>query len=277
MAEAGRSALAHVPLDWLTPRRLKNRLARNRLLRDRHAGQRCFILGNGPSLATQDLSGIAGEILISCNSGHVFTRSRGLAATYHAVVDDVFARHENAWFLDEMRELERAGTTLLTSLRIADALAARDAPEKVFAVHQILASDFPRSRVDRMPDLTRAQFGYLSVIHMSIACALYMGFREIYLLGCDMDYFVDPQRTFEHSYGDARLGEGGLSASELFGWDQVELMTWCLREFRAFDALGRTAELNGRRIFNAGVGGALNVFPRVELERLVTVDRRRQA
>ena len=37
-------------------------LARNSVFRNRHKGQRCFVIGNGPSLKTQDLSLLAREI-----------------------------------------------------------------------------------------------------------------------------------------------------------------------------------------------------------------------
>src|ERR1044072_5448632 len=37
-------------------------LKRNEVFRNRHKGQRCFVLGNGPSLRNQDLTPLANEI-----------------------------------------------------------------------------------------------------------------------------------------------------------------------------------------------------------------------
>jgi hypothetical protein len=119
--------------------------------------------------------------------------------------------------------------------------------------------------VDKLPKLTESQFGFLSVIHAAIHYALYMGFEHIVLLGCDMDFFIDPAKPFAHSYGAPLYGPADTAAKDLFGWDQIRLMEWCLREFRAFDELRRMAEARGARIVNAGCGGALNVFERATL------------
>ena len=133
----------------------------------------------------------------------------------------------------------------------------------------ILISDYIIPPERQQPDMTCAQFGFLSVIHAAISSAIYMGFREIYLLGCDMDFFIDPGRTFVHSYGKGQFGESDKSTAELFGWGQVELMEWCLREFRGFEALRRCAQANGITLVNAGRGGALNVLPRRSLDEIL--------
>src|SRR5712692_1717642 len=46
-------------------------IKRNEIFRDRHRGQRCFVIGNGPSLKDQDLSPLANEITLVTNSFYV--------------------------------------------------------------------------------------------------------------------------------------------------------------------------------------------------------------
>src|SRR5947207_1833041 len=46
----------------------KSLLRQNEKLRGRHAGQRCFIVGNGPSLAKQDLTPLADELTFVMNA-----------------------------------------------------------------------------------------------------------------------------------------------------------------------------------------------------------------
>src|SRR5882672_2735030 len=43
-------------------------LRENEKLRDRHAGRRCFIIGNGPSLRAQDLTPLSGEVTFVMNA-----------------------------------------------------------------------------------------------------------------------------------------------------------------------------------------------------------------
>jgi hypothetical protein len=256
-----RHILGRIPLAWLTPAHLRARLARNAQLRQRHAGQQCFILGNGPSLRQQDLSPLRDQILMTCNQGYLFAEAAGLRATYHAIIDPIFLSSTYAPCLDELAQSSRRGTCLLTTIEIADALRVRGAEQDLFEIHQFLISDEATPPIDRLADPTEAQLGFLSVIHMAIATAMFMGFKDIVLLGCDMDFFVDPEKPMRHSY-EERFGEDSKTASQLFGWDQVDLMAWCLREFRGFDALRKTAEVHGIQIVNAGVGGALNVYVR---------------
>ncbi|MGO7544076.1 hypothetical protein ACC680_37060, partial [Rhizobium ruizarguesonis] len=45
-------------------------LSENRQLAGLHAGQRCFILGNGPSVNDLDLSRLQGENVVTVSSGY---------------------------------------------------------------------------------------------------------------------------------------------------------------------------------------------------------------
>ena len=67
-------------MNWLVPRNVEgllglawdavanSRITANRALKDRHVGKRCFVIGNGPSLARTDLAPLANEYTIGANS-----------------------------------------------------------------------------------------------------------------------------------------------------------------------------------------------------------------
>lgn len=269
-----RRLLGAVPMRWMTPPTIRSQLKRNIELKGRHAGQSCFILGNGPSLVKEDLALLGNELLITCNQGQLLTEASDVAPRYHAFIDDIFLRPDYSGFLNEMVKLqERRGTTLLTSCRIAEELRRRSPKIELFETHQFLISDYVAHSTVRQPDLTLAQFGFHSVIHMAVTFAVYMGFKEIFLLGCDMEYFVNPQETFKHSYGAGQFGAVDKTASELFGWGQIDLMNWCIRECREFEELRLMAEAGGQRIVNAGRGGALHIFERKSLDQIFSCRR----
>jgi Protein of unknown function DUF115 len=273
-----RRLLGAVPMSWMTPGSVRQRLRRNIELRNRHAGQRCFILGNGPSLANEDVALLRDELLITCNQGQIFAGEHGLTSHYHAFVDAIFLTPEFDGFLDEMIKLQVLhGAVLLTSSEIATAIRARAPDLNLFETHQFLITDYVERSLARNPDLTESQFGFLSVIHMALTFAIYMGFKEIFLLGCDVDYFLKPDEIFEHSYGEGPFGETGKTAGQLFGWRQADMMKWCLREFREFEALRRIAEGQGCHIVNAGTGGALHVFERRPLSKIPSLRKHRGA
>ena len=132
-----RSALGKVPLRWFTPASIKVRLASNATLKNKHHGERCFILGNGPSLAQETISLLAGETLLTCNQGHQFMQMHGLTTRYHFFVDAIFLNPEYAGFLDEMIALHRnQNVTLITSTDIGDALRRRGQECVFHEIHQ---------------------------------------------------------------------------------------------------------------------------------------------
>lgn len=259
---AASAVVCALPPRLLTRSADRQILDRNRELFGCHAGQRCFILGNGPSLRKEDVDLLSDEICITVNQGHRFTERAGLQPRYHAVVDPIHTSDEYNHLFDEWVALGRnCGTTLLLSTQLADRFAALGHFPKHYAVKQYLISTYFDRRDRLVPiELHYVQPGYVSVIHFCIVAALYMGFAEICLLGCDMDFFIEPEAPFAHSYDEASVSP--KSSTDLFGWDQVDLMAWAIVEYRAFRQLGRLAESRGARILNSSAYGALNVYPR---------------
>ncbi|MDP9250710.1 MAG: hypothetical protein M3O78_05020, partial [Chloroflexota bacterium] len=56
-------------------------------LRDRHAGERCVIVGNGPSLRGMDLSVLRGEVTFGLNRGYLAFQPLGFATSYLVAIN----------------------------------------------------------------------------------------------------------------------------------------------------------------------------------------------
>lgn len=267
--------LKHIPMSVLTPGRERSRLALNVSLSGRHRGERCFIMATGPSLRDQDLSGLEREVVFSVNQGFYFARQRGIAPTYHCMVDSLFLESRFDGLHTELAAfLKEVSARLLTTIEIADHWHRLGIDAETFPVRQVLNSrPWDEADLEVSVDPTQAVPGFVSVVHAALSWAIYMGFAEIYLLGCDMDYFISPQQTYKRSYEDERYLSNREKTSDLFGLHQVGLIEWILVEFRAFANLKRVAESHGSRILNAGEGGALNVFPRVELSTVLGMSK----
>jgi hypothetical protein len=67
--------------------RLRRSSARLATLRDRHRGQRCFILGNGPSLLRTDLGRLRRETTFGMNRIYLHFPQMGFATTYYVAVN----------------------------------------------------------------------------------------------------------------------------------------------------------------------------------------------
>src|SRR5438445_9458842 len=60
-------------------------LKQNRRFRDKHRGQRCFILCNGPSVLKQDLLPLRDEIVMSVSNGYLHKDFALIKPAYHFV------------------------------------------------------------------------------------------------------------------------------------------------------------------------------------------------
>lgn len=76
--------------------------ARLEQLRDKHAGERCFILGNGPSLGRTDLSRLVSEYSFGSNRLYLMFDQTDYRPTYYASVNDLVAQQYGA----EMAKLD---------------------------------------------------------------------------------------------------------------------------------------------------------------------------
>ena len=81
--------------------------------------------------------------------------------------------------------------------------------------------------------------------------AIYMGFKEIYLLGNDCSYSTDKQHFIESGHYDKQAETVGE------------------RMIFAFKIAKKYADKNGIKIYNATRGGMLEVFDRVDLNVVV--------
>ncbi|WP_422371738.1 6-hydroxymethylpterin diphosphokinase MptE-like protein [Hoeflea sp.] len=245
----------------------RQRLSGNAALAGKHKGERCFVLATGPSLRDQDLAGLEHETVMTVNQGFFFARTKGIAPAYHCMVDDIFLESRFDALHHELCDfLKVSDARLLTTLDLSEHYKKLGLELETFPVRQILNSrPWDEAGIPVSVDPTQAVPGFVSVVHAAVSWAIYMGFAEIYLLGCDMDYFISPHQAYKRCYDDERHLSNQEKTSDLFGLDQIGLIEWILVEFRAFDNLGRTARRHGARIMNAGEGGALNVYPRIEL------------
>ncbi|NIP55200.1 MAG: hypothetical protein GWN13_25720 [Phycisphaerae bacterium] len=94
-----------------------------------------------------------------------------------------------------------------------------------------------------------------------------MGFKNIYLLGCDHDWILH-LNTSTHFYEETEHALVREGYDEWAGSD-LELTFECyLRLWQQYKTLGQIARGKSINICNATAGGLLDVFPRVGYESL---------
>jgi hypothetical protein len=229
-----------------------------------HQGERCFILGNGPSLQNTDLAPLADEITFGVNGIFYMTWQCGFAPTYYVVED-------NHVFADNLARIESV-----------DAVA-RFFPSKYRPVIEptpntyFLPTDWSfywgSSEWHETPrfshDVSNIVYAGQTVTFLNIQLATYMGCAEINLVGVDFDYKIPDDAQIDGLTITSVDDDPNHFHPDYFGkgkrWhlpklDSVERAMMCARE---------GVEDAGARIFNATIGGKLEVFTRADYHKVV--------
>lgn len=230
--------------------------------KNKHKGERCFLVGNGPSLRMEDLEKISGETSFACNIIYKVYDKVAWRPTYH-FMSDVVAVHA---VMEAGKLSEVLKRPLFSSKDVYDRINGDK--DNVIYLNRINQKHYKVS--DNI-------LGYYvpaqaTVMTLMIEMAVYMGFQEIYLVGVDCtNTFTEGH--FEDSYTDKSVDEYNLE------WvrkktNRPNLTLYELgeeRRLRSLDAYRKLKEYAQRKhvkIYNATRGGALEVFERVDLDKL---------
>ena len=244
--------------------RYQRLLASNRELRSRHPDpRRCFVIANGPSVKQQDLTLLRDETTIVVNSFHFHPDYEKIRPKYHVAVDPKLvadAPNAIAW----LREMQQVGAdpTFIFPVE-GETLFRKYGLFKGRPVHYALLSEQTCASGRVKVDLSRPVSGVRCVSVAAIVVALHLGFREIYLLGCDHDWLAHP--TVDTHFYDSNPHYPDFMSD----FPYQALMEYQLELWREYGNLRQFALARGSRIYNATRGGFLDVFPRVTYEKLV--------
>lgn len=247
----GRRILAFLGLSRLNPA-----MAAIEALKDRHSGERCFIVGTGASLRYQDLERLRGEITFSMNSILLAYPNTTWRPTYYAVADYYGYEQDLKDYMGENWG-DYCRRELLLHHRVRPARPC--GREIYFLIHHgnHTKSRRKRRRFRQEENIAVCIYDCFTVTNMLLDIALYMGFTEIYLLGVDCNYEQEKKHIEETPADQRRIREP----------DYLLPRTDLMEE--GYRVLQRMAEKKKAVIRNATRGGSLEVFPRVRLEEIV--------
>jgi len=242
-------------------------LRMNAPLKNSAAGiERCFILATGPSIRTQDLSALQNEFCISVSNFFVHPLFQQLQPEFHIfagchppITEDTMA----GWWKDATQFMEGNARTKVF-IHAADK-ALKD-KYQVFEGRQVYyycnGGAYP-------VDFTLPIPGIQTVVHIAIYLAMYLGIKEIYLLGCDHSWLQHFGKSM-HFYEEKQHAFVRNNYSE---WSSTKDMG---DEFKAYAnlwdvyrAIRTDAAATGTRIYNATPGSMLDIFPPKDFSQIV--------
>jgi len=214
--------------------------------RNQHAGKRCFIIGNGPSLRQTDLAKLRGEMTFGLNRIYLAFPELGFTTTYLVAVNDLVLEQCAADF--RALTMPKYITWRARRVMSGDHLTT------------FLDTDFTGEE-NFQPDATGRMYEGFTVTYVALQLAFHMGFKKVILIGVDHNFTTKgPANQAVVSQGD----DPNHFAPNYFGAG----FKWQLPDLegseRAYRLARQAYETAGRMVVDATVGGKLTVFPKVD-------------
>lgn len=232
-----------------------------------HKGQRCFIIGNGPSTNNQDLTLLSDDLTFVMNG---FWK--------HPIVDTQQPKYyflADPLFFDGSIPMKEFFTRLSSKIKKSKYFVPLSA-KKVIERDSLLPQEFTHyiafngslaeGNIQKI-DFTQTVPGVQSVSQFAIMAALYMGCNPIYLIGLDHDWLAHRGQD-QHFYQDKTVENHPKANGDLMKTTYKSEMESMLKLWKGYETIKLIAEKQQIQIYNVTNGGFLDVFPRKQYESL---------
>lgn len=220
--------------------------------KDSHKGEKCFIIGNGPSLNKMDLSLLSGIKKFGLNKIYLLFDRVNLDLSYHVTVNPFVLRQSH-------KEISRLNCESFVSY-----IPSRDLFSDADHVNYIFTEGGVRMFQE---DITGITSEGATVTYVALQVAFYMGFQEVFLVGVDHNFVCSGKpNEAQHMQGkdqnhfDDRYFQG-------MDWHLPDLvsseMAYCLARYHF--------TRKGRKIYDATIDGKLDVFPKISYEKAISM------
>ena len=214
----------------------------------------CFILGNGPSLGKIDLLKLNDEDTFAVNYFYEHCPD-GFESKFFVAVDQVFYKTEKKKYLTDLYKRRKNVTFILKSP--AYNMRNKWDMKRTFFVHPKLFQygDFVSC------DCTSNMTACINVVLQCIEIALYMGYKKIYLLGCDFSQYAEIN---SHHFYDTKNDDDRRNLTNM-GDDA----RWAYLVHYHHYALEKYAKLRGQEIVNLSEGSLIDAYRSESFENVL--------
>lgn len=247
---------------------LEDFLRKNAPLKNMFAGRRCFLVGNGPSLATTDITRLKDEVAIVASSFFRHPDSKTVNPQFWVFADPYFWQRPEQYFIPALQSAVDKG--------VCTRLFAPSGGLSYFAsTHLGPLVDFhsyhygDRWDINSPIDFSHAipPFGQ-NTMTVCLMLAIHLGCNPIYFIGCDRDYWNMTKEEYKtyavrHFYHEEKPQS---TCNEYMPWEE-----WLKARTRTdweYEQLKQYAALWGFSIYNATPGGLFESYPRVDYQSL---------
>lgn len=230
-----------------------------RELHGKFADKKCIIIGNGPSLSAADLDKID-DRFISIATNRVFDifPFSHWRPTIYMIMDRSNIRSLGK----ELKQPPQSEVLIVGDKKVANqwkeykAIYAMSDWRRKANLHNQINKSFSN-------DVSRYFSQSSSTTINEIELAIYLGTKEIYLLGMDHSFPIEIDlKGNVRKYND-RVNHFKQSKDKSIYYSNKEALTINYQNIKQF------AESKGVRIYNSTRGGQLEVFPRIDFDEVI--------
>jgi|GEM_PF-1554217 len=212
-------------------------------LKDKYKGKRCFLLGSSPSLKNLDLKKLENECTMTVGKGFKLRESGLKNSTFHVMSDFVGFLESEKGFPADFSEIY---------------FTSQNVPFIENEVKSSLKFYYKRSGDNGFKfegDILKPLYTAETVITFAMAIAFYLGFKEVILIGVDLDFTAITGHAYESSAGERERQKNHSinSRDEMLNGIKIS---------------AEEMKKQGTTVLNASPAGIVDCVPRVKYEDL---------
>ncbi len=218
-------------------------------LKDAHRGERCFILGNGPSLKKTDLSKLRDEKTFGMNRIYLMFSELGFPTSYYLSVNSLVVEQ----CAKDIRTLPVPKFISWRSHHLIQPTA-----DTVFLHTTYTGPGFAHDARGRL-------WEGATVTYVALQLAFHMGFEQAILIGVDHSFTTKGKpNTTVVSQGDDPDHFNSSYFGKGFRWQLPDLDT----SEKGYLLARQAYQQAGRQVLDATIAGKLTIFPKVDYNSL---------
>lgn len=237
--------------------KIKDYFSLLQLFENKHAGEDCFIIGNGPSLNKTDL--------FKLNSFHCFGMNK-----IYLIFDRI--KLDLSYYVAINPHVIEQSLSKFNTITCPKFLSYKNSVGKV-SYSSTLLPIYTKGEIDFSTRLVRPISEGATVTHTALQIAYAMGFQNVFLIGIDHSFSakgnpheVQTLHGSDNNHFDPRYFSGN---------------TWQIPDLEASEAsykLDRKMyEKSGRHVYDATIGGKLTVFPKISFTEAIARCKRKSS
>jgi hypothetical protein len=212
-----------------------------------HEGENCFIIGNGPSLNKMDLKPLSKCNAFGMNKIFLIFKKVKLKLSYYVAVNPYVVKQS-------VKEIRSMACPVFLPLMhkkmfknsVGVYYITNKASEKPFA------KDISRNRVSE---------GW-TVTYVAMQIAYYMGFKNVFLIGVDHNFKCKGEPNELQLLNEEDKNHFDPNYFKGKEWQLPDLKN----SEKAYKLAKKIFKKDGRKIYDATVGGNLNIFQKISYE-----------